>query len=127
MIPNAYTLLIIYARLYLTPIYIACLSCLLIVEELIYQFKLNEDLHQLSGIRYESRSFSVRYLVSLVYRKGFISGVKMSVVVPQAIGISLRNKAIPLRKVNEDAVMDLYELKVLKNIVNFYSKSFNQS
>ena len=53
--------------------------------------KLNVDLHQLSRIRYESRSFSVRYLVSLAYRKGLISGVKLSIVVPQAIGISLRN------------------------------------
>ena len=54
--------------------------------------KLNGDLHQLSEIRYESRSFSVRCLVSLTYRKGFISRVNMSIVVPQAIGISLRNR-----------------------------------
>ena len=54
--------------------------------------KLNRDLHQPSEIRYESRSFSVRYLVSLAYSKGLISGVKLSVVVPQAIGISLRNR-----------------------------------
>ena len=53
--------------------------------------KLNKDLHQPSKIRYESRSFSVSCLVSLAYRKGLISGVKLSVVVPQAIGISLRN------------------------------------
>ena len=37
---NAYTLLIIYARIDLTPIYIVCLSCLLVFEEVIYQFKL---------------------------------------------------------------------------------------
>ena len=60
--------------------------------------KLNEDLHQPSRIRYESRSFSVRYLVSLAYRKGLISGVNLSVVVPQAIVISLRNKYYPNRK-----------------------------
>ena len=54
--------------------------------------KLNDDLHQPFGIRYESRSFSVRYLVSLAYRKGLISGVKLSVVVPQAIGIYLCNR-----------------------------------
>ena len=54
--------------------------------------KLNEDLHQPSGIRYESRSFSVRCLVSLAYMEGLIFGVKLSVVVPQAIGISLRNR-----------------------------------
>ena len=50
---------------------------------------LNGDLHQPSGIRYESISFSVRCLVSLAYREGLISGVNMYVVVPQAIGISL--------------------------------------
>ena len=37
---NAYTLLIIYARIDLTPIYIVCLSCLLVVEEVIHQFKM---------------------------------------------------------------------------------------
>ena len=52
--------------------------------------KLNGDLHQPSGIRYKPRSFSVRYLVSLTYRKGLIYGLKVSVVVPQAIGIYLR-------------------------------------
>ena len=40
MLLNAYMLLIIYARLGLTKLYIACLSCLLNVEEEIYQFKL---------------------------------------------------------------------------------------
>ena len=54
--------------------------------------KLNGDLHQPSAIRYKSISFSVRCLVSLAYREGLISGVNMSVVVPQAIGISLRNR-----------------------------------
>ena len=54
--------------------------------------KLNKDLHQPSGIRYELRSFSVSCLVSLAYRKGLIFGVKLSVVVPQAIGISLCNR-----------------------------------
>ena len=53
--------------------------------------KLNEDLHILSGIRYESISFSVRCLVSLAYKEGLISGFNLSIVVPQAIGISLRN------------------------------------
>ena len=53
---------------------------------------LNGDLHQSSGIRYESRSFSVRCLVSLVYRKGLISAVTMSIVVPQAIGIFFCNR-----------------------------------
>ena len=54
--------------------------------------KLNGDLHQPSRIRYVPRSFSVRCLVSLAYRKGLIFGVNLSVVVPQAIGISLRNR-----------------------------------
>ena len=54
--------------------------------------KFNGDLHQPSGIRYVSISFSVRCLVSLAYRKGLISTVTLSVVVPQAIGIFLRNK-----------------------------------
>ena len=40
MISNAYTLLIINARVDLTPIYIVCLSCLLVVEEAIHRFKL---------------------------------------------------------------------------------------
>ena len=53
---------------------------------------LNRDLHQASGIRYVSRSFSVRYLVSLAYGKGLISAVTLSVAVPQAIGNFLRNR-----------------------------------
>ena len=53
---------------------------------------LNGDLHQPSGIRYQSRAFSVRCLVSLAYREGWISGVNLSVVVRQAIGISLYNR-----------------------------------
>ena len=53
--------------------------------------KFNGDLHQPFGIRYESRSFSFSCLISLAYRKGLVSGVKLSIVVPQAIGISLRN------------------------------------
>ena len=98
MLSNTYTLLIIYARIDLTPWYIICLYCLLVVEEVIYQFKLkigrlNGDLLQSSGIRYEVWYFSVRHLISIAYRyrKGLIFGVKMSIVVPQAIGIYLRN------------------------------------
>ena len=54
--------------------------------------KLNEDLLQPSGTRYEFWSFSVRYSISLAYSKGLISGVKLSVEVPQeAIGIYLCN------------------------------------
>ena len=54
--------------------------------------KINGDLHQPSEIRYVSRSFSVKCLVSLAYGKGFISAVTLSIVVPQAIGSFLRNR-----------------------------------
>ena len=40
MISNAYMLLIIYVRVEITQLYIVCFSCLLNVEEAIYQFKL---------------------------------------------------------------------------------------
>ena len=91
---NAYTLLIIYARIDLTPWYIEFLYCLLVVEEVIYQFKLK--LKSSTGIyfnrqRYEVWSFSVRHLISIAYWKGLISGVKLSVLVPQSKGISLCN------------------------------------
>ena len=56
------------------------LVCLLVVEEVLYQFKvkigkLNGDLLQLSGIRYEVRSFSVRHFISIAYWERLISGV----------------------------------------------------
>ena len=54
--------------------------------------KLNGDLHQPSRIRYVSRSFSVRCLVSLAYRKGLISMVILFIVVPEAIGNFHRNR-----------------------------------
>ena len=54
--------------------------------------KLNGYLHEPSEIRYVSRSFSVRCLVSLAYRKGLISTVTLSVVVPQSIGSFLHNR-----------------------------------
>ena len=54
--------------------------------------KLNGDLLQLSGIRYKVQSFSVRNFISIAYWKRLISGVKLFIVVPQAIGISLRNR-----------------------------------
>ena len=71
----------IYARIDLTPWYIVCLYCLLVVEKLLYQFKLkigklNGDLLQLSGIRYEVESFSVRHFISIAYWEILISGVK---------------------------------------------------
>ena len=48
--------------------------------------KLKGDIHQPSGIRYVSRSFSVRCFVSLAYEKGLISAVTLSILVPRAIG-----------------------------------------
>ena len=77
---NAYTLLIIYARIDLTPCNIVCLYCLLVVEDVLQQFKLkignlNGDLLQPSGIRYEVRSFSVRYCISIAYWERLFSGV----------------------------------------------------
>ena len=41
--------------------------------------KLNDDLLQLSRIRYEVGCFSVRHLLSIAYWKGLISGVKLSI------------------------------------------------
>ena len=97
MLLNTYMLLIIYSRVGLTRLYIACLSCLLNVEIENHLYKrewkeLNGDLHQPSKIRYVSISFSVRCLVSLAYRKGLIYAVTLSIVVPQAIGSFLCNK-----------------------------------
>ena len=96
MISNAYTLLIIYARVDLTPIYsmLVLFTCCWGSDSLIQAEvgKLNRDLLQPSGIRYEFWSFSVRYLISLTYWKGLISGVKLSVVEPKAIGIPLCNR-----------------------------------
>ena len=48
MISNAYMLLIICDRVGIRQLYIACLSCLLNVEEAIYQFKL--ELESSTGI-----------------------------------------------------------------------------
>ena len=92
----ASTLLIIYVGVGITPLY----SMLVLFADcwerkLLTQAgleKLNGDLHQPSGIRYVLRYFSVRCLVSLAYGKGLISVVTLSVVVPQAIGIFLRNR-----------------------------------
>ena len=100
MLLNAYVLLIIYARVdtiiySMLVLFIECWGSNLSIQAEVG--KLNGDLHQPSGIRYESRSFSVRYLVSLAYRKWLIFGVKLSVAVPQAIGIfSVTELATPL-------------------------------
>ena len=55
--------------------------------------KLNGDLHQLSRIRYVSRSFSVRCCISLAYREGIdLCGFSVYCGTPQAIGIFLCNR-----------------------------------
>ena len=54
--------------------------------------KLNGDLLQPSEIRYEVWSFRIIYLISIAYWKGLIFGVRLSIVVPQSIGISIRNR-----------------------------------
>ena len=56
MISNAYMLLIIYARVDLTRLYIACLSCLLNIEEAIHQFKL--ELESSMGIHINHPKYS---------------------------------------------------------------------
>ena len=95
MISNAYTLLIIYARVDLTPIYsmLVLFTCCWGSDSLIQDEvgNLNRDLLQPSRIRYEVWSFSVRYLISLGYWKGLIFGVKLSVLVTKSIWISLCN------------------------------------
>ena len=96
MILNAYMLLIIYARVSLTPLY----SMLVFFAEcwerkLPIQLRvemLNRDLHQPLGISYVLRSFSVRCLVSLAYGRGLISTVNLFIVVHQAIESFLRNR-----------------------------------
>ena len=96
MLLNVYMLLIIYARVGLTPSYrmlvlfAECWESKLLIQARVE--KLNWDLNQTSGIRYVSRSFSVRYLVSLAYGKGLIYAITLSVVVPQAIRSFLCNR-----------------------------------
>ena len=95
MLLIVYTLLIIYARVGLTPLYsmlflfVECWESKLLIQMRVE--KLNGDLYQPSGIGYVLRSFSVRYFVSLAYRKELIFEFKLSIVVPQAIEISLCN------------------------------------
>ena len=122
MLSNAYTLLIIYARVDLTPIYIYSMLVLFtycwgsdssIQGEV---GKLNGDLLQPSGIRYEVWSFSVRYLISIAYWKGLISGVKLSIVVPQAIWIYLCNSSWSWSKYDLKGYLCVYfgDLNLLK-------------
>ena len=81
--------------------------------------KLNGDRLQPSGIRYEVWSFSVRRLISIAYWKGLISRVKLSVVVPQAIGISLHNR-------NGDSAREFLVI-VLWGLISWHSMYLNFS
>ena len=99
MISNAYMLLIIYARVELTHIYIYSMLVLFIEcwgSNLSIQVgvgKLNGDLHQPSGIRYVSISFSVIFFISLAYWEGIdFCGYSVCCGTPQAIGSFLHNK-----------------------------------
>ena len=93
----AYVLLNIYAIVGLTLYYIECLPCLLLLR-VNFQSKqnwrkLNEDLLQPSGIRYVSRSFSVRCCISLAYWEGIdFYGYLVCCGTPQAIGSFLHNR-----------------------------------
>ena len=69
MLLNAYMLLIIYARVGLTQLYITCLSCLLNVEIVIYQFKL--ELESSMGIYITGPSLVDQYPITLVHIVGF--------------------------------------------------------
>ena len=86
----------------------ACLVCKLLLQVRVE--KINRDLHQPSRIRYVSRSFSFRCLVSLAYGKGLISAVTLSVVVPQAIGSFLHNINASLY----DFLLDQDDLEALR-------------
>ena len=90
--------------------------------------KLNGDLHQPFGIRCESRSFSVRYLVCLAYRIGLISRVKLSIVVPQAIGISLCNTDLEEQLkagLEQDEIYQTLQAKMKENPTKSLSKGYS--
>ena len=96
MLLIAYTLLIIYYRLVLKPLYIMLVLFANCQErKLLTQAgleKLNGDLHQPSKIRYVSRSFSVRCFIFLAYCKGIdLCGYSVYCGTPQAIWSFLCN------------------------------------
>ena len=97
MLLITYTLLIIYARVGLTPLY----SMLVLVadcceKKLLTQAgleKLNGDLHQPFEIRYFLRSFSVKCFISLAYWEGIdLCSYYVCCGTPQAIEIFLYNR-----------------------------------
>ena len=95
MLLIAYTLLIMYDRVDLTPLYSMLVLFVVVEIKFLTQAgleKLNGDLHQPSGIRYVSRSFSVRCFISLAYWEGIdFCGYSFCCGTPQAIGSFLRN------------------------------------
>ena len=97
MLLIVHTLLIIYDRVGLTPLYsmlvlfVECWESKLLIQERVE--KLNKYLHQLFGIRYVSRSFSVRCFISLTYWEGIdFYGFSVYCGRPHAIGNFLRNR-----------------------------------
>ena len=97
MIFNPYMLLIIYARVVLTPLYsmlflfVDCWESKLLTQ--VGLEKLNGDLYQPSRKRYVSRYFSVRCFISLAYWEGIdFCGYSVCCGTPQAIGSFLRNR-----------------------------------
>ena len=97
MLLITYTLLIIYAREGLTPLYSMlvlfadCWESQLITQEELK--KHSEDLHQPSRIRYVSRSFSVRCFISLAYWEGIdFCSFFVYYGTTQPIGSFLRNR-----------------------------------
>ena len=90
-------LLIIYARVGLTQLYsilsffAKCWETKLSIQARVE--KINEDLHQPSGIRYVLRSFSVRCFNSLAYWEGiYLYGFSVCCGTPQPIGSFLCNR-----------------------------------
>ena len=93
----SYTLLIIYARIGLTPLYnmlvlfVDCWESKLLTQARLEM--LNKDLHQPCGIRYVSISFSVRCFISLAYWEAIdFCGYSVYCGTPQAIGSFLYNR-----------------------------------
>ena len=92
-------LLIVYARVGLTQLYsmivlfTECWESKLLIKVRVE--KLNGDLHQPSGIRYVSRSFSVRCFISLAYWEGIdFCGYSVCCGTPQATRSILRKTYI---------------------------------
>ena len=101
MISNAYTLLIIYTRVDITPIYsmLVLFTCCLGSNSSIQAEigKLNGDLLQPSRIKYEVWSCSVRYLISIAYWKGLISRVANSITERNSYGLGYHNRQLDSR------------------------------